>query len=251
MSHGSLFAVIADVHGNAMALEAVLADIAARDVAYVVNLGDNPNGPLEPARSLALLSQGLGPATPIYHVRGNGDRMTADGGCSATRSAQFARERLSPDALRWLSQLPFTCTRDGWIACHGSPSSDTEYLVEEVTASGARARSGPEIAKRLPDVPASLILCGHTHLPRVVALPDGRLVVNPGSVGLPGYEDHQPFPHRIETGRPEASYAVVRRDEGWRAEIVTVPYDHVRAAQMARDAGWDDWAFTLETGRCR
>ena len=73
-------AVIADVHGNAWALEAVLADIAHRGVKTIVNLGDNANGPLDPARSVELL-RGCG----AMHVRGNGDRMTAEGGATARK----------------------------------------------------------------------------------------------------------------------------------------------------------------------
>ena len=78
-------AVIADVHGNAWALEAVLADITRRGVSTVVNLGDNANGPLAPARSVALLR-----ATGAVHVRGNGDRMTGEGGASARGSGTWA-----------------------------------------------------------------------------------------------------------------------------------------------------------------
>ena len=54
----------------------------------------------------------------------------------------------------------------------------------------------------------SLILCAHTHLARAVRLRDGRLMVNPGSVGWPGYRDTHPFPHVIEAGTPDARYAI-------------------------------------------
>ena len=43
----------------------------------------------------------------------------------------------------------------------------------------------------------SLLLCGHTHIPRTVALPDRSLVVNPGSVGLPAYTEDTPGFHRV------------------------------------------------------
>jgi hypothetical protein len=51
------FAAIADVHGNCVALEAVLADIAALGISDVVNLGDHVSGPLEPRRTVDLLMQ--------------------------------------------------------------------------------------------------------------------------------------------------------------------------------------------------
>jgi hypothetical protein len=52
-----------------------------------------------------------------------------------------------------------------------------------------------------------LILCGHTHLPRVVRLGDRRLVVNAGSVGCPGYDGVKPVYHKVQTGTPDACYA--------------------------------------------
>src|SRR5690606_12579707 len=104
-------AVIADVHGNAPALEAVLADIAARNISQTVNLGDNANGPIDPARSVALLRR-----SGAIHVRGNGDRMVGEGGATARGSAQFARERLDAEAIAWLRDLPAIAHGDGWTA---------------------------------------------------------------------------------------------------------------------------------------
>lgn len=239
-------AVIADVHGNALALEAVLADIARRGVKQVVNLGDNANGPLEPARSVALLRE-----SGAVHVRGNGDRMTAEGGAVARGSAKFARERLDEEALRWLGELPVSVRGAGWLAFHATPRSDEEYFLENVSGGKTVLASGAEIAGRL-GAPAgeSLVLCGHTHRPRRVTLADGRTIVNPGSVGLPAYRDNTPEPHGVENGSPHARYAIVRRSGAeWKMEFVAVTYDWMAAANMARDAGWEEWARNLETGR--
>lgn len=239
------FAVIADVHGNAWALEAVLADIARRQLHAIVNLGDNANGPLDPVRSVQLLRR-----TDIIHVRGNGDRMTGEGGASARRSALYAQERLDPEALRWLRELPLQVHGPGWIAFHGSPDNDEEYLLENVVAGKIVLASRAEISARLGRINDSLILCGHTHIPRLVRLDDGRIIVNPGSVGLPAYADNQPAPHVVENGSPHARYAIIRRGEstGWQVEFVGVPYDWSRAAKTAREAGWPDWARNVETG---
>lgn len=240
-------AVIADVHGNAWALEAVLADVARRGVKEIVNLGDNANGPLDPARSVALL-RGCG----AVHVRGNGDRMTGEGGAALRGSAKFARERLDADALRWLRDLPALVRGEGWIAFHGTPRSDEDYFVENVAAGKVVLASREEIAARLGDTEASLVLCGHTHIPRLVRLEDGRVVVNPGSVGLPAYEDDTPTPHFVETGSPDARYAIVRRAAAeWSVEFVCVPYDFRAAGAVARAADWAAWAHNVETGYCR
>src|SRR5690606_6172570 len=141
---------------------------------------------------------------------GNGDRMTGEGGTSARKSAVFARERLDQTALRWLRELPTELRGDGWLAMHASPRSDEEYVLENVVAGKTVLASRAEITTRLIGADASLVLTGHTHIPRVVRLDDGRLVVNPGSVGLPAYEDDAPFPHVVETGSPDARYAIVR-----------------------------------------
>lgn len=237
-------AVIADVHGNAWALEAVLGDMARRGVKAIVNLGDNANGPLDPARSVALLR-----GCRAAHVRGNGDRMTGEGGAAAGRSAMFARERLDADALRWLRELPLLLRGEGWIAFHASPRCDVDYVLENVAAGKTVLASRDEISARLDGADASLVLCGHTHVPRLVRLEDGRIVVNPGSVGLPAYEDDDPAPHVVETGSPDARYAIVRRDAvGWRVEFVSVPYDWRAAGAAARAAGWPAWARQVETG---
>lgn len=239
-------AIIADVHGNARALEAVLADIAQLGAKTIINLGDNANGPLEPARCIELLR-----AHAIIHVRGNGDRMTAEGGPCARGSASFARERLDEAALRWLRELPTFVEGDGWAAFHGTPKDDEEYLIETILGERTVLASPIDIAARLGPVNAPLVLCGHTHLQRLARLPDGRTVLNPGSVGLPAYEDQTPVPHAIEAGSPHARYATARRERGeWHVEFRCVTYDWTAAAAAARAAGWAPWAACLESGRC-
>lgn len=240
------FAVVADVHGNAWALEAVLHDIAGRGLKSIVNLGDNANGPLDPKRSVELL-RGCG----AMHVRGNGDRMTGEGGAMARRSALFARERLDELALRWLRELPSVARGDDWFAFHATPSSDEDYFLENI-AGGKNVLATPaEIATRLGGTAETLILCGHTHVPRAVRLADGRLVVNPGSVGLPAYKDDSPIPHVVENGGPDARYAIVHRGATeWKVEFVALRYDHQAAGAAARAAGWPEWAHYVETGVC-
>jgi predicted phosphodiesterase len=239
-------AIIADVHGNAWALEAVLADIAQRGVKTIVNLGDNANGPLDPKRSVELLR-----SINAVHLRGNGDRMTGEGGPTARKSALFARERLDEDELRWLRELPMQARGDGWNAFHATPASDEEYFLENVVSGKTVLASREEISARLGSTKGSLVLCGHTHIPRLVQLNDGRLIVNPGSVGLPAYNGDTPVSHAVETGSPHARYAIAQhQNELWRVEFRCIPYDWKAAAAAARAAGWPGWAHYLETGYC-
>jgi hypothetical protein len=101
----------------------------------------------------------------------------------------------------------------------------------------------------LRGMPHALILCGHTHVPRVMRLPDGRLVVNPGSVGLQAYTADEPHPHQVENGSPHARYAVVERTAaGWQVSLRSVPYDHEAAARRADEQHRPDWARALRTG---
>ena len=107
----------------------------------------------------------------------------------------------------------------------------------------AKSRPRPTASLR------SLILCGHTHIPRAVRLGDGRLVVNPGSVGCPGYDSPKPVYHRGQTGTPDASYAILERTpRGWSVTFRYVPYDHMSMARLARANGLPVWLNALATG---
>jgi diadenosine tetraphosphatase ApaH/serine/threonine PP2A family protein phosphatase len=82
-----------------------------------------------------------------------------------------------------------------------------------------------------------------------VRLSDGRLIVNPGSVGCPGYRDIHPFPHVVEAGTPDARYAILEHaKDGWQVTFRHVPYDHAPMAELARRNGKPDLAAALATG---
>ena len=104
---------------------------------------------------------------------------------------------------------------------------------------------------RAGDADAALILCGHTHMPRSMRLDDGRLVVNPGSVGLQAYDDDHGHPHVMENGTPHARYAIAEQgaDGAWTAHFHAVAYDWEQAARLALDNGRPDWVRPLRTGR--
>lgn len=110
-------------------------------------------------------------------------------------------------------------------------------------------RNRGEISKEAEGISSSLILCGHTHLPRRIDLQDGRSVVNPGSVGCPGYDNDFPVYHVMQTGTSAACYAILEKHkQGWLTTFRNVPYDTGRMVQMARDAGRMEWANALATG---
>ena len=86
-------------------------------------------------------------------------------------------------------------------------------------------------------------------MPRSVRTPKGQLIVNPGSVGLPAYDATRPEPHVMETGSPDARYAIVEGEgRTWSASLLAVPYDYAEMSKLARARGRHDWAHALATG---
>jgi putative phosphoesterase len=238
-------AVIADVHGNLRALEEVQADLRQYAPDIVVNLGDNVSGPLQAAASADVLME-----SGYIHIRGNHDRQLLDRPpeqMGPSDRAAFAQ--LSDRHKAWLRDLPPTTTLEDILLCHGTPDDDLEYLLEEVRQENVRLASPELIRARLGSVDAPLVLCGHSHIPRIVSAKGGVLVVNPGSVGLPAYDDTHRGQHYVETGSPHARYAIIDRfDRTWKVDLIAVEYDWDSASREAAAAGRADWARALATG---
>lgn len=240
-------AVLSDIHGNLWALDAVLADLARRNVDVTVNLGDILSGPLLPAETAERLM-----ALGLPSIRGNHERQVLEHDPARMgASDRWAHDHIAPAHREWIASLPASLRlQDDVLLVHGTPGSDLIYWMESVEEAGQRAATYAEVLERAGEARASLILCGHTHVPRSVLLEDGRLVVNPGSVGLQAYADDHPFPHKAENGTPHARYAIVERSGGgWAVEQYAVPYDWEAAALVAERHGRPEWAVALRTGR--
>jgi predicted phosphodiesterase len=239
-------AVISDIHGNILALEAVAADIERRRITTILNLGDHLSGPLWPKETIGYLMD-----REWITIRGNHDRRLVEAEPQALRpSDHYAFKFLNDSEKGWLRSLPSTIELDnGLFLFHGTPSSDTEYLLETVENGRERLATPSEIKQRLGDVEGSLLLCGHTHIPRVVYLGDKRMIINPGSVGLPAYNDDFPEFHVVESGSPHAKYAVLENHGGsWIVDLISVPYNHFKAAEQAKKNNRPDWEIALRTG---
>jgi putative phosphoesterase len=239
-------AALADIHGNLRALEAVQADLRRQSPDLVVNLGDHLSGPLQAAQTADVLM-----SEKYLHIRGNHDRQLLD----RTLDAMGPSDRAASAQLRkyhrtWLESLPGSMELEtGILLCHGSPDDDCRYLLEEVDRHGVHLASAARIEQTLAGAGANLILCGHSHIPRAVSIAGGVQIVNPGSVGLPAYDDASPWPHYMETGSPHARYAVLDRNgNGWRIKFIALEYDWNAAAADARNGGRPDWAHALATG---
>ena len=240
-------AAISDIHGNLAALDAVLADIARRGVDVTVNLGDIVSGHLQPRETAARLM-----ALALPTIRGNHERQLLADPARMGVSDAYARAQLLPEQMAWIDALPATLRlRHDVLLVHGTPTSDLVYFLDTVTPQGSRAATMAEVAQRAGDAAAALILCGHTHMPRSITLPDGRLIVNPGSVGLQAYDDDHLYPHVMENGTPHARYAIVEDDaQGrWHAQFHQVEYDWETQARLALAHGRPDWVVPLRSGR--
>jgi predicted phosphodiesterase len=241
------FAAIADIHGNAVALEAVLADIDAAGIIDIVNLGDHLSGPLEAGRTADMLM-----AFDFPSVLGNHDRYLIDRPRAEMHSWETdAFDQLRPSHFDWLRSLPPSrIWRDEVYMCHATPRDDNRYWLEAVSSEGlVHLKPLAEIEALAEGIEQKLILCGHSHLPRALRLSDGRMIVNPGSVGAPAYDDDLPFYHRVEAGTPLASYAILEKTAaGWQACFRLVTYDHMAMARLAASRGRSDWAAALATG---
>lgn len=241
-------AALSDIHGNLAALDAVLADIRTAGADLIVNLGDILSGALYPSETADRLIP-LGLPT----IRGNHERQVLAGDRERMgQSDRWAFDCLRQDQLDWIAGLPSTLSiGEDVLLVHGTPEDDLTYFLETVTRSGCREATSDEVELRAGNVTSKLILCGHTHLQRSRKLDDGRLIVNPGSVGLQAYEDDRPFPHRMEMGSPHARYAFVTRiGADWTVEFRAVEYDWDAASATAKANGRHDWAVALRSGHC-
>jgi predicted phosphodiesterase len=175
-------AVLSDVHGVLPVLEAVLAEPDVRAADLVVVTGDHAAGPM-PVETLDVLA-GLGERGVL--VRGNADRELVEiaaGAASPYPESGWTAGRLRPDQLDRLATLPHPVTLElaGFgptVFCHGTPRDDEEVvLVDSPPERWSAVLAGLDPGVRT-------MVCGHTHMP-FVRLVDRRLVVNPGSVGMP------------------------------------------------------------------
>jgi len=249
---GRRFAIVSDVHGNWRALDAVVLDLERHDITDVVNLGDCLYGPFDPRPASETLMNRNWPT-----VSGNEDQALADAvsGLKVSRVAHFTARQLGSEQIAWIKRLPQRLDVLGSTAFHARPDGKVAYLLTSIRDDGlVRQATASEIVLGLGPAQVShpIVLCGHDHLPRIVTLPDGRVLVNPGSVGCPAYTHDDPVDHVIENRTPHARYAIIEAGAGGASiQLVAVPYDWDGAADEAAQNGFADWAHWIGTGWAR
>ncbi|MFJ8624929.1 metallophosphoesterase family protein [Kitasatospora sp. NPDC093550] len=229
-------AVLSDIHGVLPAVEAVLAEPEVKDADLIVLTGDIACGP-QPAAVLDLLT-GLGDRA--VWIRGNADRELVEYRRGLRDSipdpiGPSAARGLREDQVDLLEGLPTSVTLPvaglGTVLfCHASPRDDEEVLLVESPAE----RWAQAFADVDPEV--TTVVCGHTHMP-FTRLAAGRLVVNPGSIGMP-------------FGRPGAHWALLGPDVQLRRTLLDVP---AATARIAGDSAFEqaaEWADYCLNARC-
>jgi diadenosine tetraphosphatase ApaH/serine/threonine PP2A family protein phosphatase len=131
------------------------------------------------------------------------------------------------------------------------PDDDNAYLLETIEGGRLVPARSTQVAERVRAVTSRFVLCAHSHIPGSAAIGD-MTIINPGSVGLPAYEDPTPPAHVSESGSPVARYALLQLNNRQGSfEHVAIPYDHLAAARRAEENRNSAWAHFLATGYAR
>ena len=203
-------AALADVHGNAPALEAVLEELAGEQVDLIVFCGDLTWGPL-PNETLEVVRA---IRAPVRFVRGNADRSV---GVHLDERGTWIAAQHDDDARAFVNGFDESVVADvdglgPTRFVHGSPRSDEECVTP---------RTPPErVAEFMAGVPERVVVTAHVHVSYDRQVGEVRLV-GPGSVGRP-YEDE-----------PGARWALLGPD----VQLRHTEFDRDRTAALYRASG--------------
>ena len=236
-------AIVADIHSNLEAFQAVLDDVESRGgIDEVWCLGDLVGYGPNPREVIALLRQHTHVCIAGNHdLAATGKIDTSLFNPIAAAAAEWTRQQLTSQEVQFLNQLPLVTSKGDFTLAHGSPRDPIwEYLVSEGTA-----------LANLEHFQTRYLLVGHSHLPFVcymdessmkcafkefpvgepVQLEEGRLVINPGGVGQPRDRD------------PTSSYAIYDGEQGTICHY-RVPYDIPFTQEKMRQAGLPERLIT-------
>ena len=206
-------AIISDIHGNYLALNAVLEDIKKHNVDEIFCLGDLVGYAPDPNKVFPILKG-------IKTLMGNYDEATAlskdDCGCGYVdlKSSEMGKisfewtvKNTTEENKKWIMGLPkeirLNINNKKILMVHGTP---------DIINGRMDIMSDDKIDEVMKNTDADILFCGHTHIPyhKIV---NGKHIINPGSVGRP----------RI--GSPQANYAIVDFDKGCGVEFIFLDYD--------------------------
>jgi predicted phosphodiesterase len=250
------YLLLSDIHGNAVALEAVLRDARLRRWKKVLFLGDLVGYYPEPEKAAKLLMD----LDPQVCLMGNHDQLLLDMAAGRAVPAGEAEvvvdvvarhlEALSPEGIGFVRSFTEAAMDGTWQAVHGGLRQPWEYIISLQSAQ-----------VNMPLMERPLCFVGHTHVPRVFASvqtgvqllwrvvqfrekrsvyripPHAKVLFNPGSVGQP------------RDGSPLASYAIYD-DELATVELYRVEFDLLAVQRLVRENGYPEMLATrLAVGR--
>ncbi len=214
-------AVVSDIHGNLVGLDACLADLQAQGGAdAVIAAGDLcVDGP-KPKKVLQRLKE-----AGAQCLRGNTERYLAaakgDGGGVDAPQLEWTRRDVGEEWMRWLADLPFAIRigedDNQLLIVHANPTTDDEHVWPDA--------DDETLVRLIGEERATAIAFGHLHLP-YVRMWRGKMLVNVASAGLP------------KDGDARAGYAIfTERNGGWEVKHRRVEFDVKKVATQLADCG--------------
>ena len=230
--------LISDIHGNLLALDAVLAELDRAGVDRIVCLGDVESGP-QANEALARVRE---VGCPV--IMGNWDDISIHGLPEPTDEleeklyaiAAWWSEHLTDESRAFINTFVPTLEvalddKATMLCFHGSPSSFDHWI--------AATTPDEEVKGMLGDADHAVFAGGHTHL-QMLRRYSSKLIVNPGSVGLP----FRIWKHgEVQIGR-WAEYGIVSVEDGRIAfDLRRTDFDVEAHLQIARESGmpYADW----------
>ncbi len=234
------YAVLADIHSNLTALNAVLLAIEKRDkIDEIWCLGDIVGYGPDPRRCIEIVQNRCSVCVAGNHDWAAIAKMdTAAFNPDAAEAVEWTSRQLKLEDIRFLERLPLTLEKGDFTLTHGSPRDPVwEYIL-----------SASEAEENLKYFKTAYCFIGHSHSParfeceiscfgykflpgEVIKLGKKRLIINPGSVGQPRDSDAR------------AAYAIYDSEKGT-VTLKRVPYD-IRETQLRmQDAGLPEWLIS-------
>jgi predicted phosphodiesterase len=198
-------ALLADIHGNAVALAAVLVELQDEPVDQIICLGDVAQGGPQPAEAVDRLRD-----VRCETVLGNADAFLIDPAAVAEapspmqlRVREWTNDRLGSDRLAAIARYPPTVEasfgqRSTLLAFHGSPTSYDDVILPAIDQDELTAMLGP---------PQFTVYAGGQSHQQILRRHGSSLFVNPGSVGL-SFDAYQPHDQQVRVD-PFAAYAIL------------------------------------------
>lgn len=212
-------AVLADIHGNYVALDRCICYAIERGIDTFLFLGDYIGELPYPQKCMTMLYdmkknynctfiRGNKEEYWIDYRKGKNDGYEWEDNNSTTGMLLYAYQHLTDDDINFFESLLISQTiemenHNPFLICHGSPYKVNEKMVQ----------NSPRTYEIMEELPYELILCGHTHKQYKI-IHNNKIVINPGSVGMPIFSD----------GKTQFLILHCMEHE-WKEELISLDYD--------------------------